>query len=52
MGQLAVKAAGARDPSLMMGIILITGIAVLIANIIADIGYAVADPRVAYDRAK
>ena len=52
MGQLAVKAAGARDPSLMMGIILITGIAVLIANLIADIGYAVADPRVAYDRAK
>ena len=36
----------ARDPSLMMGIILITGIAVLVANIIADIGYAVADPRV------
>ena len=32
MGQLAVKAAGARDPSLMMGIILITGIAVLIAE--------------------
>jgi peptide/nickel transport system permease protein len=52
MGQLAVKAAGARDPSMMMGIILITGIAVLTANIIADIGYAVADPRVAYDRAK
>lgn len=52
MGQLAVKAANARDPSLMMGIILITGIAVLVANIVADIGYAVADPRVAYDRAK
>jgi peptide/nickel transport system permease protein len=52
MGSLAVKAASARDPSLMMGIILITGIAVLVANIIADIGYAVADPRVAYDRAK
>jgi peptide/nickel transport system permease protein len=52
MGSLAVKAASARDPSLMMGIILLTGVAVLIANIIADIGYAVADPRVAYDRAK
>jgi peptide/nickel transport system permease protein len=50
MGQLAVKAAGARDPSLMMGIILITGVAVLLANIIADIGYSVADPRVRYDR--
>ena len=52
MGQLAVKAAGARDPSLMMGIILITGIAVLVANILADIGYAIADPRVRYDRAR
>ena len=52
MGQLAVKAAGARDPSLMMGIILITGVTVLIANIVADIGYAVADPRVRYDMAK
>jgi peptide/nickel transport system permease protein len=52
MGQLAVKAAGARDPSLMMGIILITGIAVLIANIVADIAYAVADPRVRYDMGK
>ncbi len=52
MGQLAVKAANARDPSLMMGIILITGLAVLTANIIADIGYAVADPRVRFDRAR
>lgn len=50
IGQLAVKAAGARDPSLMMGIILITGTAVLIANIVADIAYAVADPRIRYVR--
>lgn len=52
MGQLAVKAASARDPSLMMGIILITGTAVLAANIVADIAYAVTDPRVRYDRAR
>jgi peptide/nickel transport system permease protein len=50
IGQLAVKAAGARDPSLMMGIILITGAAVLVANLIADIAYAMADPRVRYVR--
>lgn len=50
IGQLAVKAAAARDPSLMMGIILITGTAVLIANLLADISYAVADPRVRYVR--
>jgi peptide/nickel transport system permease protein len=52
IGQLAVKAAGARDPSLMMGIILITGTAVLLANLVADIAYALADPRVRYDRAR
>lgn len=52
MGQLAVDAAGARDPSLMMGIILITGITVLLANIIADIAYAIADPRVRYNMSK
>jgi ABC-type dipeptide/oligopeptide/nickel transport system permease component len=52
MGQLAVKAASARDPSLMMGIILITGTAVLAANIIADIAYAITDPRVRFDRAR
>jgi len=52
IGQLAVKAAGARDPSLMMGIILITGSAVLLANIIADVAYAYVDPRVRYEQAK
>ena len=52
MGELAVKAAGARDPSLMMGIILIAGVAVIVANILADVGYAVADPRVRFDRAR
>jgi peptide/nickel transport system permease protein len=52
IGQLAVRAAGARDPSLMMGIILITGSAVLIANIIADVAYAYVDPRVRYEQAK
>ena len=46
MGKLAVRAAEDRDPSLMMGIILIVGPAVLIGSLIADIGYALADPRV------
>ena len=52
MGQMVVKAANARDPSLMMAVILITGVAFLIANLLADIGYVVADPRVKYERAK
>jgi peptide/nickel transport system permease protein len=52
MGQLAVNAANDRDPAVMMAIILIVGSLVLTANIIADIGYAVADPRVRFDRAR
>jgi ABC-type dipeptide/oligopeptide/nickel transport system permease component len=36
----------------MMGIILITGTAVLAANIVADIAYAITDPRVRFDRAR
>jgi peptide/nickel transport system permease protein len=52
MGQLAVSAANTRDPSLMMGIILIVGTLVLLGNLIADVAYAVTDPRVRYDRAR
>ena len=50
MGRLAVRAASDRDPALMMGIILIVSIAVLLSNLLADVGYAVADPRIRYDR--
>jgi len=46
MGQLAVRAASQRDPSLMMGIVLLIAIAVLTINILADVAYTFADPRV------
>ena len=46
MGLLAVRAASQRDPSLMMGIVLIVATAVLIANIVADVAYTYVDPRV------
>jgi len=46
MGQLAVKAAEGRDPALMMGVILVIATGVLVANIVTDIAYAIADPRV------
>ena len=50
MGLLAVRAAAHRDPSLMMGIVLIVSIAVLVTNIVADFAYTYADPRVRLDR--
>jgi peptide/nickel transport system permease protein len=46
MGQLAVRAASDRDPALMMGVVLVIGSAVLIVNIIVDVLYVRADPRI------
>jgi peptide/nickel transport system permease protein len=50
IGQLSVKAASDRDPALMMGVVLLIGVAVLICSIIADFAYAVADPRIRFVR--
>jgi peptide/nickel transport system permease protein len=50
LGQLSVKAASDRDPALMMGIVLLVGVSVLIASILADLAYSVADPRIRYVR--
>jgi peptide/nickel transport system permease protein len=46
MGRLAVRAANDRDPSLMMGIVLIVAVTVLVANILTDVAYTYVDPRV------
>jgi peptide/nickel transport system permease protein len=46
MGQLAVSAAGNRDVGVMMGIVLLVAVTVTLTNLITDICYAYADPRV------
>jgi peptide/nickel transport system permease protein len=48
LGQLSVKAAYDRDPAMMMGVVLIVGIAVLISSIVADFAYSVVDPRIRF----
>lgn len=48
MGQMAVKAATSRDPSLMQGVVLVVGVAVLLSNLLIDILYTLFDPRVRY----
>ncbi len=48
LGQLAVRAARDRDPALMMGVVLIVGTFTIIASIMADFAYSVADPRIRY----
>jgi peptide/nickel transport system permease protein len=46
MGQLAVRAASARDPAMMMGVVLVVGTAVIATNIVVDALYARVDPRI------
>jgi peptide/nickel transport system permease protein len=48
MGWLAVRAVNGRDYPLLMGIILVTATMVLLSNLLADILYAYADPRIHY----
>jgi len=46
MGTLAVRAAGGRDVPMVMGIVVVVAITVVITNLITDIAYTIADPRV------
>lgn len=46
MGRLVVSSAQDGDPAVMMAIILMVGVVVILVNTVADIAYAVADPRV------
>jgi peptide/nickel transport system permease protein len=46
MGMLAVRAVNARDYPVILGTILVTATLVLLSNLLADLLYAVADPRI------
>jgi peptide/nickel transport system permease protein len=48
MGSLLVEGVAGRDFPLIMGISLIVGTTVLMANLVTDIAYAFADPRIRY----
>jgi peptide/nickel transport system permease protein len=49
MGRLFIEALNGRDYFLLMGIIMVTAIIILIANLIADVVYGIVDPRIRYD---
>jgi peptide/nickel transport system permease protein len=48
MGQLFFQALEGYDYPLMMGILFLTGLLVILFNVVADLAYAVADPRISY----
>ena len=49
MGRLAVEAATSRDFELLLSLTVIVGILTLAAYLLADLSYAVADPRVSFE---
>ena len=48
MGSLALMAVAQRDYPLIMAINLISAIAILLSNLLADLAYAYVDPRIKY----
>jgi peptide/nickel transport system permease protein len=48
MGRLTIEATNQFDYPLLMGILLITAVLVVLANLLADLAYAVVDPRIQY----
>ena len=48
MGLLFIEGINARDYFLLMGLIMITSVLVVVANLVADVVYAIVDPRIRY----
>ena len=49
IGRVNYDAIGRRDYPLIMGILLLMAVIILLSNLLADVLYAVADPRIRYD---
>jgi peptide/nickel transport system permease protein len=49
LGRELIDAINGREINLIMGITLFTGVFIILANLLADILYAVLDPRIRYD---
>ena len=49
MGRLFVDSASANDYSILLGILLILSVFVVLGNLLADIAYTWADPRISYE---
>ena len=49
IGMLTVKRTSERDFPVLMGITVMSAIMILLSNLLADIAYAVVDPRIRYN---
>ena len=48
IGRLTIEATTTYDYPMLMGLLLIAAVATVVANLVADIAYAVVDPRIKY----
>jgi peptide/nickel transport system permease protein len=49
MGRLFIESINSKDYFVIMGLLLVTSALILAANLLADVIYAVIDPRIRYD---
>jgi peptide/nickel transport system permease protein len=49
MGQLLVQAVNDREPYMVLGFLMVTGVFIIFSNLIADVMYAFLDPRIRLD---
>jgi peptide/nickel transport system permease protein len=49
LGLLLISAINQRDSPVIMGIVMMSAIVIIVANLLTDIAYALIDPRVRYD---
>jgi peptide/nickel transport system permease protein len=49
VGRLFIESMGGRDYPVLMGLMMMGSTALILANLIADLAYAVVDPRIRYD---
>jgi len=50
MGRLGVQAIFSRNYPLIMGIVMFSALLIVLGNLLADIGYALVDPRIRYEK--
>ena len=50
VGRLAVNALSARDYPVVQGVVLLSALAIMAVDLLTDIAYAAADPRISYAR--
>jgi len=49
MGRLFWDAARGRDYPVLLGVVMITAVLIIVANILADLAYGLLDPQVKYE---